>query len=176
MVILPEYTPFGELHTKVLEEKDSFLLDSRPYTMIDEHFRYFGSGVIGAIDGSKAILKSKINPIALNGPELIILIPTKSHLRNDCIWFNLNHIKEFKPHSQKETLVLLSNGDTIIIDISAKRFAQRVNKGYILRSMLKERQNKQLFYVLDPAKRYHYQRNKGKLNFEMIIERKKEDK
>ena len=175
MAILPEYNHLGELHSKALEQKDSLLMDICPYTMIDEHFRYYGSGIAGAIEGAKAILNAKVNPIALNGPDLIILIPTKSPIRKDCIWLNLHHIKEYKAHSEKETLILFSNGDTIVIDISTRQLAKRINKGYILRSMLKERQNKKLFFVLDPETRYHYHRNKGTLNFEMRIERKKGD-
>lgn len=174
MAILPEYTQYGELKSKMLEERDSFLLDSRPYTTIDEHYRHFGSAIIGAIEGARSILKSRVNPIALNGPELIILIPTKSPFRDDCIWLNLYHIKDFKPHSTTETLVFFSNGDTIVIDISANQFAARLKKGYILRSIMKERQNKKFLYVLDPGNRYHYQRNKGKLNFDMIIKRRKD--
>lgn len=172
IAIWPEYTKYGELYSNILEVNYSFVNERSPYETIDDHCLFYGSALRGKIEGAKSILKTKINPIAINGPELIILIPTKSPVRKDCIWFNLEHILEYHPLGKKEILVFLSNGDTIRVDNSYKQFKNRVDRGYILRTKLEERSIRQSLFVLDPEKRYHYQRNNGKLNFEMMIQKK----
>ncbi|MFC4409961.1 competence protein ComK [Chungangia koreensis] len=179
IAILPEYSKYGELYSNILEVNYSFVNERNPYDTIDDHCLYYGSALRGKIEGANSILKTKINPIALNGPESIILIPTKSPMSKDGIWFNLEHIIDFQALGKREILVFLSNGDTIRVENSYKQFKSRVDRGYILRTKLEERQNLQHLqshYILDPGKRYHYQRNNGKLNFEMVIQNKRDNK
>lgn len=132
MMILPHYNN-GHLCSLVCGKDRYAEAGKNPYQLIDYNFLYRGTSLRGALEGAHDILgKISMYPIILDYEKEIILFPCKSPSRKDCVWFSLRHVYATENLQDKLTLVTLSNGSTIIIDLSKDAFDKKMRKAYEL--------------------------------------------
>ncbi|WP_420491088.1 competence protein ComK [Neobacillus vireti] len=104
----------------------TLLVNRSPLQVIDDTLKYIGFDLKGAIKGTKNLLANiYMCPIMVNSYKGICLFPYKSSRKEDCVWFNPDHIVKTKALGYK-TEVELSNGVSIIIDLRRNFFINKI--------------------------------------------------
>lgn len=167
IVILPDYNENGYLHS-LLCTKDGFSkVGLSPYNLIDTNLRFRGSSMRGALEGAQAILgKMNMNPLILDQEQGIILFPCRSPQREDCVWLSLQHVKQYKTAGKTRTRVELSNGSTIIIDVSKLTFEKKMQRAYELRFKMQAQRMQFEGKVMESGVTYHLIRKRDGGNYE----------
>lgn len=172
MVLMTEYDSNGDHDTRVLEKVTTFKAKGSPTTLMDFYLKYLGNSFRGAIDGSKAILgKTHMYPIILNERLGIIFFPTKAPTRDDCVWFNLKHVKLYIEYEKDRTLVTLTDNHTIVVDVSFNTFKSQINKAYTLQARIIEHSTDLSSVVKETSSSYHFTKKKGKLNYHFKLKK-----
>lgn len=131
-----EYDEYGNLCTRIIEGEETFVLKESPVEQIEKTLLSYGSDFNGALNSSKHILGPiKMYPIKINENKGIWLFPTKSFKKKDCVWFNLIHILNTKPHGAK-TEVFMSYGHTFMINMKESAFNNKRQKAQQLRESI----------------------------------------
>ena len=164
-----EYDRFGKLCARIVAGGASFLVDRTPLQLLDASLTYIGFNLKGATIGAKAILGKKNKcPIIANPYQNICLFPTKSPLKEDCIWFNIEHIVQTKAVGGK-TEVELSNGHSIIVNAKLSALNNKIQTAGQLKRISLERGQYTGHYK--PQKGHQLVIEKtGKYNFGVIKE------
>ncbi|PLS02344.1 competence protein ComK [Neobacillus cucumis] len=144
-----------------------------PIEVMDVTLKYIGFDLKGAIQGSKHILgKIHMCPIIVNPYKSICLFPYKSTRKEDCVWFNPEHIVKSKAHRFK-TEVELSNGVSIIIDLKRFYLINKIQAALQLKKIASERGNHPHslsdYLALEKVKPIT-KLKEGKYNFQSLVE------
>lgn len=126
--------------TKVVEEKQSILLNEMIANLIERNCYINGSTLEGRLKGSSYLLGSSYKPpIVINDSENIILIPTHSIRNKDCNWINLTTLLHYSPTDNNKVLIEFKNNKKIILNTSYNIFDKQVLRATRLESALKGR-------------------------------------
>lgn len=129
-----EYDEYGNLCTRVIEGDDSFVVKKSPVEQIDVTLLNYGSNFSGALKSSKFILgPMKMYPIKINRNKGIWLFPTRSFKKQNCVWFNLDHVLKTKAQGVQKTEVMMNFGHTFIINMKESAFNNKRQKAQQLR-------------------------------------------
>jgi competence protein ComK len=171
-----EYDQHGKLCSRIMVEKTTLLVDKPPLHLLDDTLKYIGFDLRGAIAGAKYILnKTVMCPIIVNPYQSVCLFPSKSPQKQDCIWFNPDHLINTKAIGNK-TQVELSNGHFMLVDAKLTAFNNKLQTANQLKRLTKERgiQASPLFiYVEQPKKHQLLKEKSGKYNFDILEEEEK---
>lgn len=171
-----EYDQNGKLCSRIMVEKTTLLVDTAPLNLLDDTLKYIGFDLRGAIAGAKYILNKKVKcPIIVNPYQSVCLFPSKSPQKQDCIWFNPEHIVNIKAMGNK-TEVELSNGHFMLVDAKLTAFNNKLQTANLLKRLSKERgiQVGPLLLYLEPPKKHQLLKEKsGKYNFYILEDEKK---
>jgi competence protein ComK len=166
-----EYNKHGKLYARVMIGKETILVDRTPIQLLDETLKYIGYDLNGAIVGAKEIIGEKyMCPVMVNPYKGICLFPNKSPQKDDCIWFNPDHIVTITSRGYK-TEVELSNGVSIIVDSKLSFFNTKLQTAFQLKRTATQRGNhpNTLDFFIIPGKRMPLTKTKnGKYNFGSI--------
>lgn len=166
MMILPNYTN-GELRSLVCTTAKYVEAGKTPYHLIDYNLLYRGTSLRGAMEGANNVLGNiTMHPIIIDYDKEIILFPCKSPFRKDCIWFSLRHVYATEDLKNKQTLVTLSNGSTIVVDISNETFEKKLRKAYELRFKMDVRRELDLLDEISLETPYHLFKVANGVNYE----------
>ena len=173
ILVTGEYNNNGKFCTRVMIGEQTLLVNRSPLQVMDDTLTYIGFDLKGAIKGTRNIL-GNINmcPIIVNPYKGICLFPYKCSKKEDCVWFNPDHIVKTKAHGSK-TEVELSNGVSIIIDLKKYRFIDKIQNALHLKKESSERGNHPhpLSYFNHPEKQKQITKlKKGKYTFHSIVE------
>ena len=136
-----EYDKYGKLCARVMIGKETLLVDRTPVQLLDDTLKYIGFDLRGALLGAKEIIGEKyMCPVMVNPYKGICLFPNKSPKKEDCIWFNPDHIVNTKSRKDK-TEVELSNGVSLLIDSKRSYFNTKLQTAYQLKRTSIERGN-----------------------------------
>ncbi|MEH7415783.1 competence protein ComK [Neobacillus drentensis] len=168
-----EYNNLGKFCARIMVGGQTLLVNRSPLQVMDDTLKYIGFDLKGALKGTKNIL-GNINmcPIIVNPYKGICLFPYKSSKKEDCVWFNPDHIIKTKARGCK-TEVELSNGVSIIIDLKKYYFINKIQTAHQLKKISSERGNhpRPLSYFNESEKRKQITRlNEGKYNFTSLAE------
>lgn len=131
--------PINNYKTKVIEEKNIFLIDMSAKKIIEKSCKYFGSSYLGRHEGTKNLIGvTHKSPIIIEETKNIIYFPTTSPRLKNCIWISLRHVIDYKLKDGK-LLVLFENGSKIHIDISYKSFNNQFLRATKLEFILSRR-------------------------------------
>lgn len=166
MMILPNYTN-GQLNSLVCRKNGCVVADKNPYQLIDYNLLYRGTSLRGAMEGANHVLGNvSMHPIIVDYEKEIILFPCKSPFRKDCVWFSLRHVYATEDLKDKQTLVTLSNGSTIVVDISNETFERKLRKAYELRFKMDMRRELDLLDEMASETPYHLFKAVNGVNYE----------
>ncbi|MBO0959938.1 competence protein ComK [Neobacillus sp. MM2021_6] len=136
-----EYDNQGRFCARVMIGKDTLLVDRTPVQLLDDTLKYIGFDLKGALEGAKAIVGEKyMRPVLVNPYKEICLFPNMSPKKEDCVWFNPDHIITAKSRGYK-TEVELSNGVSILIDSKLGCFNTKLQRAFQLKRTSTERGN-----------------------------------
>lgn len=126
--------------TKVVEEKQSILINEMTANLIERNCYLNGSTLEGRLKGSSYLLGSSYKPpIIINDSENIILIPTHSIRNKDCNWINLTTMLYYSPTDNNKVLIEFKNNKKIVLNTSYNIFDKQVLRATRLESALKGR-------------------------------------
>jgi competence protein ComK len=176
ILVMGEYDQNGKLCSRIMVEKTTLLVDRAPLNLLDDTLKYIGFDLRGAIAGAKYILNKTVKcPIIVNPYQSVCLFPSKSPQKQDCIWFNPDHIVNTKAIGSK-TEVELSNGHFMLVDAKLTAFNNKLQTANQLKRLTKERgiQASPLLLYLEPPKKHQLLKEKsGKYNFDILEEEEK---
>ena len=125
--------------TKIIEKEENYDIDKDAYSIMDESCEYYGSSYKGRLKAAKNILNCSYKlPILIEESSFLIFFPTKSSLEEDCIWINMNKIKDIKKVNNK-TNIVFENGKNIIVNTSLLSIENQIYRSSRLENMLRKR-------------------------------------
>lgn len=170
-MMLGEYNQYGRLCSRVLIGNESVLVERTPLQLMDDTLRYISFNLNGAYIGARGILGDRrMCPVIVNPYQDVCLFPIKSTLKDDCIWFNPQHIVKTKRLGNK-TEVELSNGISIIVDLKLIPFNNRMQTALQLWRLSKDRGTtlNPMTSHLESNKQHQLTKlNNGKYNFDAL--------
>lgn len=168
IAILPDYNENGILHSLICKKQGVIKAAISPFNLIDLNLRFRGSSMRGALDGACAILDKKLmNPLILDKERDIILFPSRSPYREDCVWLSLNHVKRYGKSGASHTQVKLSDNFTINLDISLHTFSMKIQRAYELKYKMQTHMLQFDETFIDDGDFYHLTKNENELNYRM---------
>lgn len=131
--------PVKENVSRVIEEKESFLVSKTPTEIIDDSCKYFGSSYIGRHEGTKKLIGINYkSPIIVEESREIIFFPTSSPRFVDCHWISLDKISNHES-TFRGSLLKFTNGEEIEINISSLSLENQILRATKLGSVLRKR-------------------------------------
>ncbi|MCY8379934.1 competence protein ComK [Bacillus haynesii] len=135
--------PLGEGEkpaSKILETERTFLVNMKPFQIIERSCRYFGSSYAGRKAGTYEVIKvSHKPPIMVDHSNNIFLFPTFSSTRPQCGWLSHAHVHEFCVAKYDNTFVTFVNGETLELPVSITSFENQVYRTAWLRTKFIDR-------------------------------------
>ncbi|MBU8878067.1 competence protein ComK [Bacillus sp. FJAT-29790] len=151
VMIIPEFDSFGNIYSKVIEGKHTFLVKKKPRDIVTFSLNRYGSDLQGAMKGSKTIIgPCHMPPIRINGTPDMYWIPYISPNHDLCVWLALHHIEDYEEITNNETRVITSHGHSIPLDIGIKKLVDRINKADQLKIKIEKQTNKTWTFFYDP--------------------------
>lgn len=167
IIILPDFDENGFLNSLLCKKAGVSKAGLSPYNLIDTNLRFRGSSMRGALEGAQAILgKMNMNPLILDKEQDIILFPCRSPYREDCVWLALQHVKQYRSAGKSLTQVELSNGSTIMLDVSKQAFEKKMQRAYELRFKMQAQKMQFEGIVMETGITYHFSKNRDRGNYE----------
>ena len=137
LVIMPDRDNYGQ--TRIIETDEEYIVSKSGYEVMDESCQYYGSTYKGRIKAAQKILDCSYKiPIIVEESSNLIFFPTKSSLLEDCIWLNMNSIKNYKKEGNK-TRIIFNNNKEIVIDISRLSLQNQIYRSIKLESIIRKR-------------------------------------
>lgn len=131
--------PINKTTSKVVEKENTFIVNKKSTEIIDDSCRYFGSSLIGRLEGTKNLIGVNYkSPIIIEDALDIIFFPTSSPRFNNCFWISLNNIKDYKKN-QKTSKLIFKNDFVINLNISYESLQNQIYRATMLESTLRKR-------------------------------------
>ncbi len=126
--------------SKVLEDKEEYIINSTPYEIMDHSCKYFGSSYEGRKEGTKAVLDINYKvPIIVENSKNIIFFPTNSPSASDCSWISLKNIKKIEEAEFNSTTILFNNDISILIPVSKRTIENQILRASRLDLIMRDR-------------------------------------
>ncbi|MFS0645246.1 competence protein ComK [Siminovitchia sp. 179-K 8D1 HS] len=169
MAILNQYDEHGKLCSLVMEEGEIYQVCTSPLTVIKQSIQYYGGSLNGAILGAKEALgRISMPPVMINASQGICWFPSKSITHEDCIWFAVDHIKDYEPLAGKTLQVHFHNGDSIIIESTYDRFEKKVNRAYKLKNIMERRTTGKGLWLYIPKNEFNIIRDAARKHYKLV--------
>ena len=128
--------------SKILEDRKEYIIDSKPYEVMDYSCKYFGSSYEGRKEGTKAVLDINYKvPIIVENSMNLIFFPTNSPDSADCIWISLKNIKTIKEDDFNSTRIIFNNDIEITIPISKRTIENQIFRASRLDLIMRNRKS-----------------------------------
>ena len=128
--------------SKILEDRKEYIIDSKPYEVMDYSCKYFGSSYEGRKEGTKAVLDINYKvPIIVENSTNLIFFPTNSPDSADCIWISLKNIKTIKEDDFNSTIIIFNNDIEITIPISKRTIENQIFRASRLDLIMRNRKS-----------------------------------
>ncbi len=128
--------------SKILEDRKEYIIDSKPYEVMDYSCKYFGSSYEGRKEGTKAVLDINYKvPIIVENSMNLIFFPTNSPDSADCIWISLKNIKTIKEDNFNSTRIIFNNDIEITIPISKRTIENQIFRASRLDLIMRNRKS-----------------------------------
>lgn len=127
-------------YSKVLEEDNEYVIEEKPYKIMDFSCQYFGSSYQGREQGSQNVLgtsRYKV-PVIVEESRNIIFFPTISPASSDCSWISLGQIQKYEKVGQS-TKIIFKNNKEILIPISYRSIENQILRATRLESIMRSR-------------------------------------
>ena len=131
--------PAKKGRTKIIEKNTILFCNNKPYKIMDDNCKYFGSSYIGRLEAAKKILDCSYKlPIIVEETDNLIFFPTKSSLLKDCCWLNLKSIKEIIDYG-KSTKIIFNNNKELTLSITKYSLENQIYRSSKLESIINRR-------------------------------------
>lgn len=140
MAVIAQQNENGHTSTRVLEEKEEYVIPRSPSKMIDSACKFFGSSLRGRQDGTKGICGiTHKAPISIDPASGMYFFPTTSPTNSKCSWIAHSHIDQVNQGPGRQTEIIFKNKKSIFVDISFGSMLNQVQRTAQYRYLLDER-------------------------------------
>ena len=126
----------------VFEDENQYIVQDKPFHIMDNSCKYFGSSYNGRKEGAKTILGAEYKvPIVVEDSSNLIAFPTTSPQASDCCWISLNRVHNIYKVDANNTKILFDNNKEIIVPCSFRSVENQLSRASRLDLVLKNRKN-----------------------------------
>lgn len=135
--------PNEEESSLVYEDEERYIIEQKPFKIMEESCKYFGSTYEGRKDSAKEILGAEYKvPIVVEDSENLVVFPTTSPFSEDCVWISLKRVKKFEKIDTCNTRIVFDNNKEIIVPCSYRSIENQISRASRLDYILRMRKNK----------------------------------
>ena len=128
----------------VYEDGERYIIDEKPFKIMEESCKYFGSTYNGRKDSARSILGAEYKvPIIVEDTDNLIVFPTTSPLADDCVWISLGRVKMFDKIDSFNTKIVFDNDKEIIVPCSYRTIENQISRASRLDYIMRKRKNKE---------------------------------
>ncbi|WP_242637846.1 MULTISPECIES: competence protein ComK [Bacillaceae] len=142
----------NKIFSTIVEPEDEFLSPFKPLDLIKNSCAFYGVDYESRRKGTKLLIDySRKLPIVIEPINNIYAFCTTSPEDPNCIWFFLEHIKDYRRASARQTLVIFRNDNSFTFPVSYSTFNTQMLRTSYLQTKLMQRvelNKKKLFYLL----------------------------
>ena len=139
LAIVPNETT----NSLVYEDEERYLIEEKPFQIMEESCKYFGSTYDGRKNSARDILGAEYKvPIIVEDSDNLIVFPTTSPQSDECIWISLRRVKKFEKIDGKNTRIIFDNNKEIIVPCSYRSIENQVSRASRLDLIMRSRKNK----------------------------------
>lgn len=126
----------------VYEDNESYVIDQKPFYIMEESCKYFGSTYEGRKNGAKSILGAEYKvPIVIEDSDNLIIFPTTSPSSDDCAWISLKRVKRIEKQEFNNTKIIFDNDREIVINCSYRSIENQLSRASRLDIILRNHKN-----------------------------------
>lgn len=134
--------PVDSEKSKVFEDELQYIIEEKPFQIMDDSCKYFGSSYRGRKEGAKSILGDGYKiPILVEDSRNIVFFPTISPGDKDCIWLASRKIKKIEYLDEFNSKVIFDNNQEILVPISYRSLENQLLRATRLESVVRNRKN-----------------------------------
>lgn len=134
--------PNDENSSLVYEDENRYIIQDKPFNIMEDSCRYFGSSYEGRKVGSKSILGAEYKvPIVVEDSNNLIVFPTTSPQSEDCAWISLKRVSNIKKVDLYNTKIIFDNDKEIIVPCSFRSIENQLSRASRLDLILRNRKN-----------------------------------
>ena len=132
--------PNGKETSLVYEDENRYIIKEKPFKIMEDSCRYFGSSYDGRKESAKSILGAEYKvPIIVEDSENMVLFPTTSPRSSDCSWISLRHIKKIEKIDYNNTKIIFNNDKSIIVPVSYRSIENQISRASRLELIMNHR-------------------------------------
>ena len=126
----------------VYEDENHYVIHEKPFKIMEDSCKYFGSTYEGRKNGARDILGAEYKvPIVVEDENNLIVFPTTSPLADDCVWISLKRVKKIEKFGFNNTKVIFDNNKEIIVDCSYRTMENQLSRASRLDLILRNHKN-----------------------------------
>lgn len=134
--------PNNENSSLVYEDEERYIIQAKPFTIMEESCKFFGSTYEGRKDGAKEILGAEYKvPIVVEDSDNLIVFPTTSPYADDCVWISLKRVRKIEKIDYNNTKIIFDNNQEIIVDCSFRTIENQLSRASRLDLILRNHKN-----------------------------------
>ena len=127
----------------VYEDESRYIIDQRPFEIMEESCKYFGSTYQGIKESARDILGAEYKvPIIVEDTDNLIVFPTTSPMAEDCVWISLKRVKKFEKIDANNTRIIFDNEKEIIVPCSYRTIENQISRASRLDLIMRNRKNR----------------------------------
>ena len=127
----------------VYEDESRYIIDQRPFEIMEESCKYFGSTYQGRKESARDILGAEYKvPIIVEDTDNLIVFPTTSPMAEDCVWISLKRVKKFEKIDANNTRIIFNNEKEIIVPCSYRTIENQISRASRLDLIMRNRKNR----------------------------------
>ena len=135
--------PNEKTNSLVYEDEERYLIEEKPFQIMEESCKYFGSTYDGRKNSARDILGAEYKvPIIVEDSDNLIVFPTTSPQSDECIWISLRRVKKFEKIDGTNTRIIFDNNKEIIVPCSYRSIENQVSRASRLDLIMRSRKNK----------------------------------
>ena len=126
----------------VYEDETNYIISERPFKIMEDSCKYFGSTYEGRKMGAKEILGAEYKvPIVIEDSDNLIVFPTTSPSSDDCVWISLKRVKKLEKMEFNSTKIVFDNDREIIVNCSYRSIENQLSRASRLDIILRNHKN-----------------------------------
>lgn len=135
--------PNEEDSSLVYEDENRYVIEDKPFKIMEDSCKYFGSTYNGRKDSARDILGAEYKvPIIVEDSNNLIVFPTTSPQSEDCAWISLKRLKSFKKIDSCNTKIIFDNDRELIVPCSYRTIENQVSRASRLDIIMRNRKIK----------------------------------
>ena len=126
----------------VYEDDERYIIEDRPFNIMDESCKYFGSTYEGRKNGSRDLLGAEYKvPIVIEDSNNLIAFPTTSPSSDECVWISLKRVKKIEKIDSNNTRIIFDNDVDLIVESSYRTIENQLARASRLDLILRNHKN-----------------------------------